>query len=181
MVRYFNPRINDGLNVPRATSATGPFMVRLKSGATSMFSAPPGIFTVTGLLTNPRRTAALAAAQEDEPEACVSPAPRSQIRMKTSLRPVGTTSCTFVRLGNSLCCSRAGPSAKSSFRDQDSPVGLKTTQWGLPTLTPVKSSGLRFDQLLINSGTSVSRGAHPANVAIPISTVAAAQSQCRSI
>ena len=38
---YFNPRTNDGLNVPRATSATGPFIVRLKSGATSICSTPP--------------------------------------------------------------------------------------------------------------------------------------------
>ena len=30
-VRYFNSRTNDGLSVPLATSATGPFMVRLKS------------------------------------------------------------------------------------------------------------------------------------------------------
>ena len=103
-------------------------------------SCPPGIFTVTGLFTSPSRTAALAAAQDDEPEACVSPAPRSQIRMKSSLGPVGTASCTFVRFGNKAWFSKAGPSAKSSSRDQDSPAGLKTTQWGLPTLTPVKVS-----------------------------------------
>ena len=39
------------------------------------------------------RTAALAAAQEEDPEAWVSPAPRSQIRMKSSLGPVGTADC----------------------------------------------------------------------------------------
>src|SRR5262245_222776 len=89
---YFRPRTNEGLRVPRATSATGPFMVRLKSEATSTFNAPPGIFTVTGLWTRPNRTAALAAAQEEDPEACVSPAPRSQMRMKISFGPVGTTS-----------------------------------------------------------------------------------------
>ena len=50
-----------------------------------MLRLPPGIFTVTGLFTNPIRTAALAAAQEEDPEAWVSPAPRSQIRMKSSL------------------------------------------------------------------------------------------------
>ena len=38
-------------------------MVRLKSAATSMFSVPPGMLTVTGLFTSPRRTAALAAAR----------------------------------------------------------------------------------------------------------------------
>ena len=133
---------NDGLNVPRATSATGPFMVRLKSEATSIFSVPPGIFTVTGLFTSPRRTATLAAAQDDEPEACVSPAPRSQIRMKISFGPVGTASWTLVRLGNSLWFSRTGPRDRSSSRVQDAPVGLKTTQWGFPTLTPVKVRGV---------------------------------------
>src|SRR6185437_10394802 len=147
----FNPRTNDGLNVPRATSATGPFIVRLKSGVTSICSTPPGIFTVTGLRTSPKRTAAPAAAQDEEPEACVSPAPRSQIRMKISLGPVGTASCTLVRLGNSPWFSRAGPSAKSSSRDQDSPAGLKTTQCGLPTLTPVNVRVRR-----------VNRGEHPA-------------------
>jgi hypothetical protein len=34
-----------------------------------MLSWPPGIFTVTGLFTSPSRTAALAAAQEEDPEA----------------------------------------------------------------------------------------------------------------
>ena len=59
-----------------------------------------GILTVTGLRTRPSRTAALAAAHEDEPEAWVSPAPRSQMRIKISCGPVGTANCTFVRLGN---------------------------------------------------------------------------------
>ena len=113
-------------------------MVRLKSAATSMLRLPPGIFTVTGLFTNPIRTAALAAAQEEDPEAWVSPAPRSQIRMKSSLGPVGTASCTFVRFGNREWFSNAGPNFRRSSRDQDCPTGLKRTQWGFPTLTPVK-------------------------------------------
>lgn len=45
-----------------------------------------------GLFTSPSRIAALAAAQEDDPEVWVSPAPRSQIRMKSSFGPVGTAS-----------------------------------------------------------------------------------------
>src|SRR5215212_4404024 len=95
---YFSDRINEGLSVPLATSATGPFIVRLKSPSTWIFSVPPGILTATGLLTSPSRTAALAAAQEEDPEACVSPAPRSQMRINSSLGPVGTASWTLVRL-----------------------------------------------------------------------------------
>ena len=113
-------------------------MVRLKSAATLMLSWPPGILTVTGLFTRPSRTAALAAAQEEDPEARVSPAPRSQIRMKSSFGPVGTASCTFVRFGNREWFSNAGPNLRRSSRDQDCPTGLKITQWGFPTLTPVK-------------------------------------------
>src|SRR5262245_48350796 len=113
-------------------------MVRLKSAATSMLSWPPAIFTTTGLLTSPSRIAALAAAHEEDPEAWVSPAPRSQIKIKSSFGPVGTASCTFVLFGNRGWFSNAGPNVKRSSRDQDCPAGLKTTQWGLPTLTPVK-------------------------------------------
>ena len=97
---YRSVRTKDGLRAPRATSATGPFMVKLKSGATSILSVPPGILTATGPCTKPSLTAALAAAQEEDPEAWVSPAPRSQMSMKISLGPVGTASCTLVRLGN---------------------------------------------------------------------------------
>ena len=43
---------------------------------------PPGALTRTGLLTNPNRTPAEAAAQAEDPEACVSPAPRSQIKIE---------------------------------------------------------------------------------------------------
>ena len=89
---------------------------------------PPGIFTVTGPFTSPRRTAALAAAQEDDPEACVSPAPRSQIRMKISFGPVGTASWTLVRFGKRAWFSRTGPSVRSSSLVQVSPGCLKITQ-----------------------------------------------------
>src|SRR6185312_17456394 len=93
---YLSERTKEALRLPRATSATGPFMVRLESGATSIVSVPPGIRTATGLVTRPRRTAAAAAAQDDDPDACVSPAPRSQMRMVSSFAPVGTASCTLV-------------------------------------------------------------------------------------
>ena len=65
-----------------------------------MVNLPPGILTVTGLLTRPSRTAAVAAAHEEDPDACVSPAPRSQMRMKISCGPVGTASWTLILLGN---------------------------------------------------------------------------------
>ncbi len=70
-----------GVNRPWNTSATGPCMVRSKASSSSIRNVPPGALTVTGEETKPRRTAALAAAHEEEPEAWVSPAPRSQIRM----------------------------------------------------------------------------------------------------
>ncbi len=45
------------------------------------------------------RTLAQAAAQAEEPEACVSPAPRSQIRMEMAFGPMGAASWTLVRFG----------------------------------------------------------------------------------
>src|SRR5262249_38527484 len=96
---YLSERTNEALRLPRATSATGPCIVRLKSGETSIVSVPPGIRTTTGLATRPRRTAALAAVQDDDPDACVSPAPRSQIRHVRHLVPVVPANCTLVRFG----------------------------------------------------------------------------------
>ena len=102
---YRNERRNDGDSSPRYTPATGPFIVRANVGSTVMWSVPPGAFTVTGLFTSPSRTAALAAAQAEDPEAWVSPAPRSQIKMKREWGPVGTTNWTLVRLGKMACRS----------------------------------------------------------------------------
>ena len=148
-----------------------------------MWSWPPGIFTVTGLFANPSRTAALAAAQEEDPEAWVSPAPRSQIRMESSLGPVGTASWTLVRFGKREWFSNAGPNFRRSSRDQDCPAGLKTTQWGLPTLTPVKvrdwpaaSMGCSTSSLVVRVQGSEAGW----NVARPISTVTVLASPCWS-
>ena len=57
----------------------------------------------------PFLTAAAATAQEDEPDASVHPAPRSQMRISTRSRARTRANCTFVRLGNAACVSIRGP------------------------------------------------------------------------
>lgn len=81
----------------RTEAAPGDFSHRALHGQAEILGdldveRSPGILTVTGPFTSPSFTAALAAAQEEEPEAWVSPAPRSQIKMKISFGPVGTAS-----------------------------------------------------------------------------------------
>ena len=69
----------------------------------------------TGLLTNSNRTPAQAAAQAEEPEACVSPAPRSQIKIEMVRGPVGTASWTLVHFGKIIWFSRSGPISRRSY------------------------------------------------------------------
>ena len=89
-------------------------MVMLYWESTVISSMPPGALTRTGLLTNPKRTPAQAAAQAEDPEACVSPAPRSQIRIEMVLGPIGTASWTLVRLGKIVWFSSSGPISSKS-------------------------------------------------------------------
>src|SRR5262249_1903688 len=62
---------------PLHPSSAGPTSVAFPSSKRTTRS-PPGMCTVTGLSHQPRATAAAATAIADEPEADVSPAPRSQ-------------------------------------------------------------------------------------------------------
>ena len=62
-------------------------------------SDPPGITMRTGLSLQPRATAAAATAAADEPDAAVSPAPRSHTSTDTTSRGSGRASWTFVRAG----------------------------------------------------------------------------------
>jgi hypothetical protein len=58
---------------------------------------------------SPRRAAATATAQDDDPEASVIPVPRSQTRMRRRSGPRRLANCTLVRSGNSGWCSMLGP------------------------------------------------------------------------
>ncbi len=88
-------------SVPEYTSSTGPWSRIDQSGLTSMLSVPPGIRTVTRPWSHmPFLTAAQATALDEEPEASVHPAPRSQIRMSTWDREATRAHWTLMRLGN---------------------------------------------------------------------------------
>src|SRR5215204_7231474 len=65
----------------------------------SICTAPPSMYTLTGLWTRFVLSAATATAQEPEPEARVSPAPRSQILILTSCLPRANPNSTFVISG----------------------------------------------------------------------------------
>ena len=72
--------------------------------------------TVTGLSHQPFAIAADATASALEPEALVSPAPRSQTSAVTSCGPSTRTSWTLVRSGKRPAVSSRGPSRSSSAR-----------------------------------------------------------------
>ena len=85
------------------TSAAGPSSVK-SNGSVSLpptrtSSAPPEDRIVTGLAAITRLTAAHATAHADVPDAAVSPAPRSQIRMNNDCLPVGTANWMLHRFG----------------------------------------------------------------------------------
>ena len=68
-------------------SSAGPTSVIRASSSSSTRSSPPGMRTVTGLSHQPFATAAAAAATALEPDALVSPAPRSQTSTVSSFGP----------------------------------------------------------------------------------------------
>src|SRR5208337_3774351 len=88
---------------------------------------PPGAITVTGEVARPLVIAATADAHDPVPEDCVSPAPRSNIRISISwaprsFLPLTRTYTTFVPCGNWGCVwSRAAwrchPSGKLSYEN----------------------------------------------------------------
>ena len=96
-------------------SSAGPVRVRDRPRASTTRS-PPGRCTMTGLSHQPRATATAATATDDDPDAVVSPAPRSHTRrsdLVASRR--GATSWTFVRSGKRGCVSISGPSRSRSL------------------------------------------------------------------
>jgi hypothetical protein len=116
-------------------------------------------------------TAAAATAQEDEPDARVHPAPRSQMRISSRSRARTRANCTFVRFGNAACVSIRGPSCRTS---SSSSFSVKTTQCGFPTETHVtvrkRSPTWSGTETTSRSGPCMGiSGAR--NVACPISTV----------
>ncbi len=93
------------------------------------FRSPPGKCT----RTSPSPCVAAATATALEPDAVVSPTPRSQTRAVTSPGASTRATCTFVRCGKRGCVSRSGP---TTGRSAGSPC---TTACGLPTSTVVSS------------------------------------------
>src|ERR1700745_3696909 len=91
--------------------------------------SPPGKRTST----SPSPCVAAATATALEPDAVVSPTPRSHTRALTSPGPSMRATCTFVRSGKRGCVSNRGPMRGSSF---GSP---RTTACGLPTETRTTS------------------------------------------
>ncbi len=89
---------------------------------------------MTGLSHQPFATAAAAAATELEPDAVVSPAPRSQIPMRSSCGPTTRTNWTLVRSGKRSWFSTSGPSSAISA----SAKSRRITACGFPTETGVK-------------------------------------------
>ena len=75
----------------------------------SISTTPPSRCTLTGLWARPCATAATATAHEPDPEARVSPAPRSQILILTSCSPRANPNSTFVRSGKTASSSMGGP------------------------------------------------------------------------
>src|SRR5690606_1043309 len=88
-----------GSSRPENSHSAGPVMMTWSSARQSMTSLPPlGAVTVTVRPVRPVRAEETAAAQAAEPQASVSPAPRSQVRMVMASRAV---TCAIVMLARS--------------------------------------------------------------------------------
>ena len=72
---------NACVRTPSNTCAVGPD-IHTPSSRQSISKVPPSRSTRTAWLVSPKRAAATAVAQEDEPEASVMPVPRSQTRIR---------------------------------------------------------------------------------------------------
>ena len=97
--------------------------IRVRSSQ-RMSSVPPRNCTATSLPVRPVRWQATATAQAPVPQARVSPAPRSQTRMRTCPASMSCTNSVLVRLGNQGWCSKAGP---TTGRSRLSTSSTKTT------------------------------------------------------
>src|SRR5215218_468940 len=101
----------------------------------SICTAPPSMYTLTGLWARFVLTAATATAQEPEPEARVSPAPRSQILILTSCLPRANPNSTFVFSGKMGSSSMGGPTVERSRVSTAASFSRKATACGLPIET----------------------------------------------
>jgi len=72
---------------------------------------------------------------EPDPDASVSPAPRSQILILTSCLPCGWANSTFVPSGKRISFSTSGPTAFRSNVSTSSSLPRKVTACGLPIET----------------------------------------------
>src|SRR6185312_9876464 len=98
----------------------------------SMTSSPPGRRTFPLRSMSPRRDAATTVAQAAEPQASVSPAPRSHTSALTSSRARTWAKVTLAFSGKIGSASIRGPRSAASMRSRS---GTKNTACGLPMLT----------------------------------------------
>src|SRR3989304_2897312 len=88
------------LSVPVYTSDAGPVMRMLQSSPTVIRRSPPGAEIVIMRSGRARRTDAAATALALVPDAIVSPAPRSQIKIRRWSRAAPRAHWAVGRLGN---------------------------------------------------------------------------------
>ena len=73
-----------------------------------------------------------------EPHEAVSPAPRSNVRTKTSAGSSGSSTDRFAPAGNTS--GRATTCSPIAIRSDSTYLSMTATRWGLPMLTAVNSS-----------------------------------------
>jgi hypothetical protein len=96
--------------VPWNAVATGPVISTWPSARHSMSISPPSATICTRRPVNPRRAALTAVAHAPDPQAKVSPAPRSHTFSRTRFGPISCANPIFAPSGNIASCSRDGPS-----------------------------------------------------------------------
>ena len=75
-------------------------VIQTPSSLQLIFKTPPSSFIWTFFPVKPRLFAATAVAQEEDPDAKVTPTPHSQTRILIWSGAVIDANCTFVRSGN---------------------------------------------------------------------------------
>ena len=73
-----------------------------------------------------------------EPHEAVSPAPRSNVRTKTSAGSSGSSTDRFAPAGNTS--GRAATRSPIAIRSDSRYLSMTVTRWGLPMVTAVNSS-----------------------------------------
>ena len=137
---------------PLNTCAVGP-VIQTPSSRQSTSSSPPSRWTATCRSTRPKRAAATAAALEPDPDAGVTPAPRSQILSRIACRDMIETNSTFVRSGNIGCRSNFGPSSSIST---SAAFGTMNTQCGFPMLSAEGAPPIGSERVSASSAKGMS-------------------------